>query len=100
MAPMFMQKIATMTVQYSLHFTINVIHYERNSLESLHTSAKLPVAFYKISVLKNFAKFTGKRLRQNLVSNKVSWSQVCNLLKRRLWHCLPVIFAKFLRILF
>ena len=43
-------------------------------------------------VLGNFAKFTGKQLRQSLFFNKVF------LLKKRLWHsCFPVNFAKFLR---
>ena len=48
------------------------MHYERNSFESLHTSAKPKdqkqpsVVFYIKCALKNFAKFTGKHLRQSL----------------------------------
>ena len=49
-----------------------------------------PEVFNKIGVLKNFAKFTEKHLRQSLFFNKVSGL--------RLWYsCFPVNFAKFLR---
>ena len=45
----------------------------------------------KKGVLRNFAKFTGKRLCQSLFFNKET------LLKKRLWHrCFPVNFVKFL----
>ena len=44
---------------------------------------------WKKGVLKDFAKFTGKHLRQ---------SRPATLLKKRLWHmCFPRNFAKFLR---
>ena len=46
------------------------------------------------SVLRNFAKFTGKHLCQVLFYNKGPAS----LLKKRLWHrCFPMNFVKFLR---
>ena len=46
----------------------------------------------KIDVLKNFAKFTGKRLCQSPSFNKVK-----TLLKKRLLHrCFPVNFASYL----
>ena len=46
------------------------------------------------SVLRNFAKFTGKHLCQVLFYNKGP----ATLLKKRLWHrCFPMIFVKFLR---
>ena len=49
-------------------------------------------------VLRNFAKFTGKHLRQSLFFNKVAVLRPATLLKKRLWHrCFPVNFAKFLR---
>ena len=48
-------------------------------------------------VLRNFKKFTGKHLCQNLFSNKVA-ARPATSLKKRLWHrCFPVNFAKFLR---
>ena len=48
-------------------------------------------------VLRNFAKFTGKRLCQSLFFIKVA-GRPATLLKKRLWHsCFPVNFAKFLR---
>ena len=49
-------------------------------------------------VLKNFAKFTKKHLRQSLFLNKVAGLSPATLLKKRLWHrCFPVNFAGFLR---
>ena len=52
----------------------------------------------KIGALKNFTKFTGKRLCQGLFFNKVAGQSPATLLKKRLWHrCFPVKFAKFLR---
>ena len=46
-----------------------------------------PEVFCKKSILRNFAKFTGKHLCQSLFFNK-----------KRLWHwCFPAKFVKFLR---
>ena len=60
-----------------------------------------PEVFCEKSVLKNFAKFTGKHLRQSLFFNKVTGLRPATLLKKILWHrCFPVNFAKFLRTLF
>ena len=60
--------------------------------------SNLPEVFCKKGVLRNFAKFTGKRLYQSLFFNKVAGlRRPANLLKKRLWHyCFPVNFAKFL----
>ena len=53
--------------------------------------------FYKKGVVRNFAKFTGKHLCQNLFFNKVAGLRAETLFKKRLWHrCFPVNFAKFL----
>ena len=50
------------------------------------------------SVLRNFAKFTGKHLRQSFFFNKVAGLKPVALLKKRPWHrSFPVNFAKFLR---
>ena len=57
-----------------------------------------PEVFCKKGVLRNFAKFTGKHLCQNLFFNKVAGLRPVTLLKKRLWHrCFPVNFVKFLR---
>ena len=57
-----------------------------------------PEVFYKKCVLKSFAKFTGKHLRQSLCFNKVAGLTLATLLEKRLWHwCFPVNFAKCLR---
>ena len=54
--------------------------------------------FYKKSVLKHFAKFTGKHHCQSLFFNKVSDLRPATLLKKRLWYMsFPLNFAKFLR---
>ena len=52
----------------------------------------------KKGILKNFAKFTGKRLCQSLLLNKVEGLSPSTLSKKWLWYrCFPVNFAKFLR---
>ena len=49
-------------------------------------------------VLRNFAKFTQKRLFQSLFFSKVTGLKPATLLKKRLWHrSFPVNFAKFLK---
>ena len=49
-------------------------------------------------VLSNFAKFTGKHLRQSSLCYKVAGLRPATLLKNRLWHiCFPANFAKFLK---
>ena len=46
----------------------------------------------------NFAKFTGKHLRQSLFFNKVAGPRSATLSKKRPWQrCFPVNFAKILR---
>ena len=55
-----------------------------------------PQTFYKKDVLKNFVKFTGKYLCQNLLFNKVAGMRPATLLeKRRRRRCFPVNFVKF-----
>ena len=52
----------------------------------------------KKSVLRNFAKFTGKQPCQSPFFNKVAGLRPVTLLEKRFWHkCFPVNFAKFLR---
>ena len=54
--------------------------------------------FYKIGVLKIFAKLTGKHLSRSLFFSKVTGLTPAFLLKQRLQHrCFLVNFAKFLR---
>ena len=53
----------------------------------------------KKGALRNFTKFTGKRLYQSLIFNTAAALRPETLLKKRLWHrFFPVNFAKFLRI--
>ena len=52
----------------------------------------------KESVLKNFAKFTGKHQCQSLFFNKVADLRTATLLKKKLQHgCFPANFAKSLK---
>ena len=54
--------------------------------------------FVRTGVLRNFAKFTGKHLRQRLFFHKVAFLSPATLFKKRLWHrCFPTSFAKLLR---
>ena len=70
------------------------------TLAIIYRSSRQKV-FCKNGVLRNFAKFTGKHLCQNLLFNKAACLRPAILLKKRLWHrCFPVNFAKFLRIPF
>ena len=53
---------------------------------------------FKTGVLRNFAKFTGKHLRQSLFLNKFAGLRPTTLLKKRLWHRnVPAKFVKLLR---
>ena len=54
--------------------------------------------FCNKGVLRNLAKFTGKRLCQRLFFNKVAGLRTATLLLKSLWNrCFPVNFVKFLR---
>ena len=67
-----------------------------NTCRSSHQKSSI-----KKCVFRNFAKFTGKRLCQNLFFDKVAGLRPATLLKKRPWHrCFPVIFVKFLRTTF
>ena len=55
-------------------------------------------AFCRKGVLRNFEKFTGKRLCQSLLFNKVAALRTVTLLKKRFWYkYFPVNFSKFLK---
>ena len=77
-------------------WTHAILHYHH----ILSRSSLLEMFCIKI-VLINFAKFTGKHLRQRLFNNKVTDLSPAALLKKILWHrgC-PVNFVKFLRTAF
>ena len=69
-------------------------------LQFLFLQKQPPEMFYKKSVLRNFAKFTGKHVCQSIFFNKVSGLRPLEtiLLRKRLCHrCFVVNFAKFLR---
>ena len=73
----------------------NVIKIDKRDIFFLFRRSR-PEVFYKKNVLRNFAKFTGKHLRQSLYFNKVA-GRLPTLFKKWLWHrCFPVHFAKFL----
>ena len=70
--------------------------------EVIATLAKGRISHQKYSmkkvILKNFSKFTGKHLCQNLFFNKFAGLKPAALFKKRLWErCFSVNFEKFLR---
>ena len=74
------------------NFHVNMAVYAGNNSSSRQTCS------IKIDILKNFAKFTGKHLCQNLFFNKVADLMPASLLKKRLWdRFFPLNFAKLLR---
>ena len=76
-------------------FTFNILNVR--TLLNVRSS-RLDVSCRK-GVFRNFAKFTGKHLRQSLSFNKVAGLRPATLLKKRLRHrYFPVDFPKFLRI--
>ena len=75
----------TYELRITLLFSFCVIRNKRRS-------SRLEV-FCKTCILRNFAKFTGKHLRQSLFFNKVAGLRSATLFKKRLWHrCFPVNF--------
>ena len=73
-------------------------HIKPKSLCKLNSRSSHPEVFCKKGVLRNFAKFTGKHLKQSFFFNKVADLRPATLLKKRLLErCFPVKFAKFLR---
>ena len=79
-------------VRHSITFRGHKLWDEPSDNDEKHVSSRSsrPEVFHKKGVLRNFAKFMGKHLCQNLFFNKVAGL--------RLWHrCFPVNFAKFLR---
>ena len=71
-------------IKLELHWNISRNSHQRCSI--------------KKGVLRNFAKFTRKNLRQSVFVNKVTGLRSATLLTKRLWHrCFLVNFAQFLR---
>ena len=102
-----LQKCKITSLQRKQQKQLPEVFYGKMCSQKFHKSHR------KTPVPRNFAKFTGKHLRQSLLFNKVAGlcqNLFCNkvaglrpatLLKKRLWHrCFLVNFAKILRILF
>ena len=91
------------TFIYTWRMTSKFSLFYQSNLVGIRISC--PEVFCKKGVLSNFEKFTGKRLCQSLLFNKVSlfFNKVAGhrpetLLKKRLWQrWFPENFAKFLR---
>ena len=68
-----------------------------NHFSMITNRSSCPEVFCEKGVLSNFAKLTGKHLRQSPFLIKMQ-APPATLLKKRLWHkCFPVSFAKSLR---
>ena len=75
-----------------------ILNYIYGKTEVINNRTSHQRCSMKKSVLRIFAKFTGKHLCQSLFFNKVAGLRPAIFLKKRLWHrCFPVNFAKFLR---
>ena len=95
---------------YCNHFCFQHVAYgclkqrERQILlicKSYCNRSSRPEVFCRKSVLRNFAKFTVKRLCQDFPFSNVAGLRAATLLKKRLWRrCFPVNFVKFLRTAF
>ena len=66
----------------------------------LRNRSSLLQMFFKISVLIDFANFTGKHLCWSLFLIKLQSLKVCNFIKNTPTRCFPVKFAKYLNTLF
>ena len=60
----------------------------------INTKSSHPKLFYKKGLLKNFTKFTEKRLYPNLFFSKVASSKPETVLKKRLQHLLRTACSK------
>ena len=88
----------TITYNNSSFFKSLATRFEHITSVYYQARSSRPEVFCKKDILRNFTKFTGKRLRQSLFFNKVAGLRPATLLKKSLWHrCFPVNFAKFLR---
>ena len=68
-------------------------NFKMININSCSYKSSRPEVFCRKGVLRNFAKFTERYLRQSL--------RPATLLKKRVWHsCFPLNFEKFLRTLF
>ena len=85
-----------LVLRYSIFRCRSLFAVWANSYHLIHhyRSSHQRCSLWK-GVLRNFAKFTGKRLRQSLFINKLAGLRPATLLKKR--KCFPVNFAKFLR---
>ena len=86
-------------------FTTHAFQYYDLSILPM-SKATIRRCSIKKGVLRIFSKFTGNHLCQSFFFNKVAGpkgfikkgalEQVCNFIKKRLWHsCFPMNFAKF-----
>ena len=72
-----------------------IMHFFSHRILSCPCRNSHPEVFCKKGVLRNFTKFTGKHLCQNLFFNKVAWLSPATSFKKRLWHrCFPVEFCE------
>ena len=75
--------------------------FRSRSRRSMNIQKQSPGGVLQKGVLKNYLKFTGKHLCQNLFFNKAAGLRPATLFKKRLWHrCLSMNFEIFLRPLF
>ena len=90
---MFVYELSDCGFESSCNISDLYSYYQRQNYRSNHRRCSV-----RKGVLRNFGKFTEKRLCQGLFFNKVAGLRPATLFKKRLWHrCFPVNFVKSLR---
>ena len=83
---------------HHINFVLSSLEWRRFFLPSIKYRSSLPEVFGKKGVLKNFPKFTEKKLCRSLFFNKFAGLRPATLCKKIHRHrCFPLIFPKVLR---
>ena len=76
-----------------IRFFLWRFNFHDTSVSFTNDRSSCPEVLCKKGVVRNFAKLTGKHLRQSLFLNKVAVLRPATLLKKRLWHSVFLFFS-------
>ena len=89
-----------MNYRFKQCYSKSFLLFTQKMIKKSHSNESVQ-SFYKLGILKNFAKFTRKYQCWSLFFNKFLGLQLATLLNKRLQHrCFPVSFPKLLIIMF